>query len=224
MLFRSVAAALLIVTSLVCATTARAEVMIVLPINLTGLDPGARFVQPKCYGFGADGRMGELARGALPFQPVTGGRFVQTVHIPLRRTEAAGGPVTEYACGVDVWGTRRDGVAYTFSIPALRAFYRASETLRLSRRAWGMLGTSWSWPGDGLETFRGVIAPVAKGLSPEYFSGGVLLPDQVRALAEVEAAPASAECPCGYGAGGAMGQPVHRPSYGPSWIGCRNSK
>jgi hypothetical protein len=95
MLFRSVAAGLLIVTSLVCATTARAEVMIVLPINLTGLDPGARFVQPKCYGFGADGRMGELARGALPFQPVTGGRFVQTVHIPLRRTEAAGGPVTE---------------------------------------------------------------------------------------------------------------------------------
>ena len=205
MLFRSVAAGLLIVTSLVCATTARAEVMIVLPINLTGLDPGARFVQPKCYGFGADGRMGELARGALPFQPVTGGRFVQTVHIPLRRTEAAGGPVTEYACGVDVWGTRRDGVAYTFSIPALRAFYRASETLRLSRRAWGMLGTSWSWPGDGLETFRGVIAPVAKGLSPEYFSGGVLLPDQVRALAEVEAAPASAECPCGCGAGGGDG-------------------
>jgi hypothetical protein len=93
MLFRSVAAALLIVTSLVCATTARAEVMIVLPINLTGLDPGARFVQPKCYGFGADGRMGELARGALPFQPVTGGRFVQTVHIRDRNFNRGGSTI-----------------------------------------------------------------------------------------------------------------------------------
>lgn len=205
MLFRPVAAGLLTVTSLMCANIARAEVMIVLSINLTGLDPGARFVQPKCYGFGADGRMGELARGALPFQPVTGGRFVRTVHIPLRRTEAAGGPVTEYSCGVDVWGTRRDGVAYTFSIRALRAFARASETHRLSRRAWGMLGTSWSWPGDGPETSRGVVAPITKGSSPEYFSGDVLLPDQVRALAEVEASPDSAACPCGCGAGGGDG-------------------
>jgi hypothetical protein len=205
MLFRPVAAGLLIVTSLVCANIARAEVMIVLSINLTGLDSGARFVQPYCSGFGAERRTVAIAGGVLPFQPVTGGRFVQTVHIPLRRSEAAGGPVTEYSCGVDVWGTRRDGVAYTFSIPASAAFSRASQTQRLSRAAWGMLGSSWSWPGDEPETHRGVVAPIAKGSSPEYFSGGVFLPDQVRALAEVEAAPASAECPCGCGAGGGDG-------------------
>jgi len=144
MLFRPVAAGLMIVASLACANVARAEVTIVLSINLTGFDPGARFVQPICVDFGAERGMPVIARGALPFQPVTGGQFVQTVHISMRRTEAAGGPVTEYACGVSVWGQRLDGVTYTFSTPASPASSRPSETRRLSRAAWGMLGSSWS--------------------------------------------------------------------------------
>ena len=112
---RPVAAGLMIVTSLACANVARAEVTIVLSINLTGLDAGARFVQPSCVGFSAETGRPVIASGGLPFQPVTGGQFVQTVRISMRRTEAAGGPVTEYACGVSVWGQRRDGVAYTFN-------------------------------------------------------------------------------------------------------------
>ena len=192
MLFRPVAAGLSIVASLACANVAKADVTIVLSINLTGLDAGARFVQPSCVGFSAERGMPVIASGALPFQPVTGGQFVQTVYISMRRTEAAGGPVTEYACGVSVWGQRRDGVAYTFNTPAVPALFRPSETRRLSRAAWGMLGSSWSWPGDGPDTYRTVVAPTAKGPSPQYFSGGVFLPEQVRALAAVEASPAGA--------------------------------
>lgn len=192
MLFRPVAAGLMIVTSLASANVARAEVTIVLSINLTGLDPGARFVQPHCVGFGAERHRLVIASGGLPFQPVTGGQFVQTVRFPMRRTEAAGGPVTEYACGVSVWGQRRDGVAYTFNTPAVAAFSRPSVTRRLSRAGWGMLGDSWSWPGDGPYTYRAVVAPIAKGPSPQYFSGGVFTPEQARALAVVDASPSAA--------------------------------
>jgi len=205
MLFRPVAAGLSIVASLACANVAKADVTIVLSINLTGLDPGARFVQPHCVGFGAERHRLVIASGGLPFQPVTGGQFVQTVRFPMRRTEAAGGPVTEYACGVSVWGQRRDGVAYTFNTPAVAAFSRPSVTRRLSRAGWGMLGDSWSWPGDGPYTYRAVVAPIAKGPSPQYFSGGVFTPEQARALAEVEAAPVAEECPCGCGSGRADG-------------------
>lgn len=205
MLFRPVAAGLMIVASLACANVAQAEVTIVLSINLTGLDPGARFVQPYCVGFSTERGMPVIARGGLPFQPVTGGQFVRTVRFSMVRTEAAGGPVTEYACGVAVWGQRRDGVAYTFDIPAYTAFARRWATDQLSRRAWGMLGSSWSWPGDGPYTYRAVIAPIAKGSSPQYFSGGVFTPEQVRALAEVEAEPVAEECPCGCGSGRADG-------------------
>lgn len=205
MLFRPVAAGLMIVASLACANVARAEVTIALSINLTGLDPGARFVQPYCVGFGTERGISAVARGGLPFQPVTGGQFVRTVRFSMVRTEAVGGPVTEYACGVSVWGQRRDGVAYTFDIPPYMAYAIPAVTIQLSRRAWGMLGSSWSWPGDGPNTYHAVVAPIAKGPPPQYFSGGVFTPEQARALAEVEAAPVAEECPCGCGSGRADG-------------------
>jgi len=201
MLLRRSAALAMIVAMPFCSSVARADLIIVIPVNFSRLEPGTRFI-----GFGCkllDERFALVGSGGVPFIPITGGRLETTLRIRVRRTELDAGRAASFACDAHVYGRRADGVAYRF---------QSGRVLRPE----GWRGASWYWPGDTTNE-RLSYLQAEPGSRPQLIVEGVFTPEEALNLAAVEAAPPASECPCGCGAGGADGGSCSRDAGLPDW-------
>jgi hypothetical protein len=181
-----------------------AEVHIVVPVHISGLDAGTRFIGFGCEVWDADNRL--VGNGGLPFIAIATASLDTTLTIPVRRTEASAGAASRYTCLATIYGRRADGIPYNFMTTNGRLSLESSTR----RTAW--YGSSWEWPGDAIDATRTVFILSRAGTRMQLRMMGTIPPLIAAGMAAVEIRSAG-DCPCGCGAGGADGAACRMRSF-----------